>query len=82
VAVMVTSSGTQMGPIAVAGGVTVPATGRKVEYTAMVIYRIQCGQIAEAWNVTDNLTLLRQIGSIADSEISSLSAPDVATPAP
>ena len=81
VAVMVTSTGTQMGPISVAGGVTVPATGRKVQYSAMVVYRMQCGHLAEAWNVTDNLTLLRQVGAIANSEMASLAPPEVATPA-
>jgi predicted ester cyclase len=39
-----------------------PATGRKVDVTGMTVFRFVRGRIAEEWNVTDQLTLLRQLG--------------------
>ena len=45
----------------------VPPTGRKVTFTAIGIYRIENGKIAEAWISRDDLTILRQIGGAPDS---------------
>lgn len=36
-------------------------TDRKVEFTAMVIYRIQDGKIAESWGEIDFLRLMQQL---------------------
>jgi steroid delta-isomerase-like uncharacterized protein len=40
----------------------IPATGRLVTFTGMVIYRMAQGQIAETWLYPDSLTLLAQLG--------------------
>jgi steroid delta-isomerase-like uncharacterized protein len=42
----------------------IPATGRKVAYRGVDIYRFRDGKIAECWAVPDVLTLLRQLGVI------------------
>ena len=42
----------------------IPATGRKVEYKGVDIYRFEQGKIAECWAVPDVLALLRQLGAI------------------
>jgi steroid delta-isomerase-like uncharacterized protein len=41
--------------------VGVPPTNRSVEFTAMVIYRIRDGKIAESWGELDFLRLMRQL---------------------
>lgn len=38
----------------------VAPTDRRVEFTAIVIYRIQDGKIAESWGEIDLLRLMRQ----------------------
>ncbi len=38
-----------------------PATGRTVSQRAVVIYRIEAGQVAEVWPLIDRLGLLQQI---------------------
>lgn len=39
----------------------IAATGRKVEFTGMVIYRIECNEIAGSWGEIDFLRLMRQL---------------------
>jgi predicted ester cyclase len=56
VGVRVTASGTHRGAFA-----GIPATGRQVQWTANVIYRIADRQIIEAWTVWDAAGLLQQI---------------------
>jgi len=41
-----------------------PPTGRRVRMTGIGIVRIVNGQMAERWNVTDELSLLQQLGMI------------------
>jgi predicted ester cyclase len=36
-------------------------TGRSVEFTGLVVYRIQDGQIAESWGEIDFLRLIREL---------------------
>lgn len=43
----------------------IPATGRRVDFTGMVIYRLRDGMIAETWLYPDNLSLLQQLGALA-----------------
>lgn len=43
----------------------IPATGRRVEFTGMVIYRLRDGLIVETWLYPDNVALLRQMGALA-----------------
>jgi steroid delta-isomerase-like uncharacterized protein len=40
----------------------IPATGRTVEFSGMVLYRLEEGRIVETWLHPDNLTLLQQLG--------------------
>ena len=42
----------------------VPATGRRVAYEGVDIYRFAGDRIAECWAVPDVLTLLRQLGVV------------------
>ena len=45
-----------------------PPTGKKVTSTAVDIYRIVDGKLAEYWNVTDTVNIFKQIGAIAITE--------------
>jgi len=47
----------------------VPATGRQVKVTGIVLVRIVNGQIAEAWNNWDQLGFMRQIGALPGAEV-------------
>lgn len=84
VAVRLTWSGTQLGPLEPWGA---PATGRSAEFMAISIMRIECGRLAEEWAVFDDLSMLRQLGIITDEELSiggsaaSETAADAGTPA-
>jgi steroid delta-isomerase-like uncharacterized protein len=40
----------------------IPATGKKVEYAGVNIFRIACGKIVESWGIANHLGLLQQIG--------------------
>jgi len=43
-------------------------TGKKITATAVDMYRIANGKLAEYWNVTDNINILKQIGAIEITE--------------
>ena len=58
VVLRVTSRGTHRGEFE-----GVAPTERQVEFTALVIYRIQDGKIAESWGEVDFLRLMRQLRS-------------------
>ena len=42
----------------------IPATGNKVAWTEIHIYRLEDGKIAEMWSEIDLLALLAQIGAL------------------
>ena len=42
-----------------------PPTGKRVSWTGINIFRLECGQIAEAWSEVDGLGRLRQLGVLA-----------------
>ncbi len=63
VALRVTFRGTHVGEF-----MGIPATGREVEITAMDIFRIEGGKIAELWSETDVLGLMWQLGVIVEPE--------------
>jgi predicted ester cyclase len=44
----------------------VPASDRSLEIEAIDIIRIEDGKCAEHWGVTDNLSLMMQIGAIPE----------------
>jgi steroid delta-isomerase-like uncharacterized protein len=54
-----TSTGTHKGPL-----FGIPATGRTVRVTAMVVYRVEDGRLAEGWINRDDLGMMRQLGVI------------------
>jgi C-1 hydroxylase len=43
-------------------------TGKKITSKAVDIYRIANGKLAEYWNVTDNINILKQVGAIQATE--------------
>jgi predicted ester cyclase len=47
--------------------VSIPPTGKEVEFTGISVYRIEERKIAESWTVEDELGLMRQIGAVAES---------------
>jgi predicted ester cyclase len=58
-----------------------PEEGRPVQYESHAFWRIECGQIAEGWIVTDIYTIRRQEGRISDEEVNTADeVPAVATP--
>ena len=48
----------------------VPATGNHVQWTAVDIYRMEDGKIAEEWSVWNELDMLRQLGLAPSSAAS------------
>ena len=44
----------------------IPPTGNRVNFTGISIYRIEGGQIAESWGVSDLLGLMQQLGAIRE----------------
>ena len=45
-----------------------PPTGKKITSKAVDIYRIVSGKLAEYWNVTNNVDILKQTGAIEATE--------------
>jgi predicted ester cyclase len=43
-------------------------TGKKITSSAVDIYRIVDGKLAEYWNVTDNLNIFKQVGAVEVTE--------------
>lgn len=41
-----------------------PPTGKKVEFTAFNILRLQDGKVIERWGITDQLSLMQQLGLV------------------
>ena len=59
-----TLTGTNTGPLSDDG---TPATGKKVEYAAFNILRLEDGKVIERWGITDQLSLMQQLG-LTDSK--------------
>ncbi len=57
VAARITMRGTHTGEF-----VSIPPTGKRVEFTGMYIVRIENGKIAEHWGEEDSVSLLAQLG--------------------
>jgi steroid delta-isomerase-like uncharacterized protein len=53
-----TMQATHDGPLA-----NVPATGKRIQQKAIVIYRFEDGKIAEGWAQMDRLGVLQQVGA-------------------
>lgn len=43
-----------------------PGSGQVVDFQAFDLYRVEAGRIAENWHLEDNLTLMQQLGVIAN----------------
>ncbi len=43
----------------------IPATGKKVEYQSIYIFRIENNKISEYWGLQDELKLMQQLGVVA-----------------
>ena len=54
-----------------------PASNRKAEWQAIIIWRIACGKLAENWVVADRFSELRQLGVITDDELATVGEPSV-----
>ena len=61
VAVRISIEGTHMGD-----SLGVPPTGKTVQFSGIILARIEDGKIAQAWNNLDLLSLLKQIGAVSD----------------
>jgi predicted ester cyclase len=51
--------GVHQGPFA-----GIPPTGKPVEVTIFITYKVQGGKIVDHWMLTDNMMLLQQIGMV------------------
>ncbi|MBD3297823.1 MAG: hypothetical protein GF341_04140 [candidate division Zixibacteria bacterium] len=47
----------------------IPATGRHVDFTGMVQYRLENSKIAETWLFPDNITIMQQLGVLPEPEV-------------
>ncbi len=57
VAARITMRGTHTGQF-----LTIPPTGKRVEFTGMYMVRVENGKIAEHWGEEDSVSLLAQLG--------------------
>jgi steroid delta-isomerase-like uncharacterized protein len=55
-------TGTQTGPL-----MNIPATGRSVHVSEIVIFRVMDGKIAEAWEIFDEYAMRQQLGVFPDT---------------
>jgi steroid delta-isomerase-like uncharacterized protein len=62
--VEITWTGTNDGPIELANGTTIPATGKSVEFDDCQLYTVDDGQVVDFKNYGDFLTMLTQLGVI------------------
>jgi hypothetical protein len=51
--------GTHLGPFA-----GIPASGKAIDFSIFITYRVADGKIVDHWMLTDNMTLLQQIGAV------------------
>ena len=45
-------------------GMGIPPTGKDVEFSIFITYRVADGKIVDHWMLTDNMTMMRQIGAV------------------
>ncbi len=43
-----------------------PATGKKVKFEVFHLYRVQDGKLIERWGLTDDMSLMKQLGVIEE----------------
>jgi steroid delta-isomerase-like uncharacterized protein len=61
VVIRLTVTGTHEGQF-----MNMPATGKKVSYSVIDIFRLANGKIIEHWGISDNLTMMTQLGVIPE----------------
>src|SRR5215211_2941327 len=44
----------------------IPPSGNRVDFRGISIYRIEGGQIAESWSVSDLLGMMQQLGAVRE----------------
>jgi steroid delta-isomerase-like uncharacterized protein len=59
VAARITFTGTHQGEF-----LGIPATGKQIEVGTMDIVRVANGKMVEHWGITDNLTMMQQLGVV------------------
>jgi len=42
----------------------IPASGKPVDFAIFITYKVQGGKIVDHWMLTDNMTLMQQIGAV------------------
>lgn len=52
----------------------VPASGKQISCTVMVLVRLAGGRIVEHWNVIDELYLLQQIGPVPEDHLKAMAS--------
>ena len=62
VAVCFTANGTHDGPFK-----GIPATGKKYAFTAMTVWRVVNGKLAEEWVFSNDMDLYRQLGLLSEA---------------
>jgi len=58
-AVHFSSTGTHTGEL-----MGLPATGKKINVSGMIFYRVADGKFIEAWEILEQYTMMQQIGVI------------------
>jgi steroid delta-isomerase-like uncharacterized protein len=61
VAARISIGGTHMGD-----ALGAPPTGKTVQFSGIILARIEDGKIVQSWNSLDLLSLLKQIGAVSD----------------
>jgi predicted SnoaL-like aldol condensation-catalyzing enzyme len=79
VSILVTWSGTQQDSVSPWNA---PAAEKPVSYWYMVMYRVECGKLAEQWIVADYLSMMRQAGILTDDELTTLGSAAAANATP
>ena len=65
VAIRWTFRGTHQGDL-IGPTMTIPTTGKRLEFEAMSLFRFSDGKIVESWGFWDGLSLMRQLGLLPD----------------
>jgi steroid delta-isomerase-like uncharacterized protein len=81
VAARVSFTGTNQDEIEEQGDLAVPPTGQPVTWSALSLFRVACGRIAEHWIHGDELGKLQQLGALPDPLGLARATPAAASPA-
>ena len=48
-------------------GMGIPPTGKNVEFSIFITYKVIDGKIVDHWMLTDNMTMMQQIGAVPNA---------------